>query len=257
MNEPSQKPFFVGYLDMPTRLKRFYTALTVLLFAFAAATGYTIAAQQKSAGPASWLTDATQTISGLLVVDPYPVLHRIDPADPERTESILLVNQGKISADDLAGPFHDKMVSITGYPIRRGGWRMHELASQRPITAYEDGGDDALRARLAASAKPTSLGAVALSGEVADSKCFLGVMKPGVGAVHKACAEVCLLGGIPAMLLVRGAEGKKYGYMLIQPDGSSASKSLARRAADRVEIAGELQQRGDLLYIKIAENGHF
>lgn len=255
MNEPSKKPFFVGYLDMPRQLKRFYLPVVLLLVAFAALASYTIASQQKSTGQALWLTDSTETISGLLVVDPYPVLHRIDPDNPQHNESILLVNQGKISAHDFARPFHNKMVSVTGYPILRGGWRMHELVSQQPIKADEDDDNKALMARLAASAKPISLGAVRLSGEVVDSKCFLGVMKPGAGAVHKACAEVCLLGGIPAMLLVRGEEGKKYGYMLIQPDGSSASKAMAKRVADSLEISGELQQRGDLLYIKRAENG--
>ncbi len=257
MNEPSKKPFFVGYLDMPVQLKRFYLLVVLLLGAFVALAGYTIASQQKSTGPALWLTDATETISGLLVVDPYPVLHRIDPDNPERTESILLVNQGKISAHDFARPFQNKMVSITGYPILRGGWSMYELASQQPIKVDEDGGNETLKSRLAASAKPTSLGAVSLSGEVADSKCFLGVMKPGAGSVHKACAEVCLLGGIPAMLLVQGEDDKKYGYMLIQSDGSSASKLISKRAADYLKISGELQQRGDLLYIKMAENGHF
>lgn len=247
---------------MPAQLKRFYLPVILLLTALAAVAGYTIASQQKSSALALWLTEDTATISGLLVVDPYPILHRIDPDNPKRTQSILLVNQGKLSADDFARPWQNKMVSVTGYPILRGGWMMYELASAQPIKlteAAEDGGDTALMSklasRLAAAAKPTSLGAVSLSGEVVDSKCFLGVMKPGAGKVHKACAEVCLLGGIPAMLLVRGEDNKKYGYMLLQPDGSSAAKAIAKRAADYLQISGELQQRGDLLYIKMVENG--
>ncbi len=238
---------------MPMRLKKFYMPVVLLLIAFAALAGYTIANQQKSTDPALWQSDARETIHGLLVVDPYPVLHRIDPENPDRHESILLVSQGKFSADEIARPFHNKMVSISGYPIRRGGWSMYELASATAVKADEDDSNATLGSKLASAATPLSLGAVTLSGEITDSKCFLGVMKPGIGSVHKACAEVCLLGGIPAMLLVRG-EGKKYGYMLIRPDGSSASKLLSKRAAEYMEVSGELQQRGDLLYIKMATN---
>ena len=253
MNKPAKKPFFVGYLDMPVQLKRFYLAVVLLLGVFIALAGYTIASQQKSIAPASWQTDATEMIHGLLVVEPYPVLHRIDPNDPAQNESILLVSQGKFSANALTRPFHQEMVSIIGYPIHRGGWRMHELVSAESVRVDADGGDEALRSRLSAVANPVSLGTVTMRGEVTDSKCFLGVMKPGAGMVHKACAEVCLLGGIPAMLLVRGEDDKKYGYMLIQEDGSSASRLVSKRAAEQVKISGELQQRGDLLYIKMAE----
>ncbi len=238
---------------MPVQLKRFYIPMVLLLWVFVALASYIIANQQKSTEPGLWQTAGTKTIHGFLVVNPYPVLHRIDPSDPTRNESILLVKQGKFSARTMSRPFHNKMVSVTGYPILRGGWSMYELASAEPIKAEMPPIDEALMSKLATTTKPVSLGKVTLHGEITDSKCFLGVMKPGSGSVHKACAEVCLLGGIPAMLLVRGEDGKKYGYMLIQADGSSASKLVAKRAAEQVEISGELQQRGNLLYIKMAE----
>ena len=40
------------------------------------------------------------------------------------------------------------------------------------------------------------LGAVTLTGEIVDSKCFLGVMNPGNLKPHKACAIRCISGGI-------------------------------------------------------------
>ncbi|MEJ2177929.1 MAG: hypothetical protein P8Y12_08270 [Gammaproteobacteria bacterium] len=61
-----------------------------------------------------------------------------------------------------------------------------------------------------------------LTGEIADSKCFLGVMKPGEGSIHRACAEVRLLGGIRSMLVVRDCNDIRYGYILTLPDGSPA-----------------------------------
>ena len=254
MNNPEKKPFFVGYLDMPKSLKKFYVPLTVFLILFSVGAGYTIASKQRSVGPAFWQNSTTETVTGLLRVNPYPVLHRFNPENPEQIESILLVNQGKYSSNDYASPFADQMVTITGYPIYRGGWSMLELIAEEPIQAINDNSETSqISEKLMVASKPTSLGPVALSGEIADSKCFLGVMKPGIGSVHKACAEVCLLGGIPAMLLAWGEDGQKYGYMLTQHDGSSISKEISKNAADYAKVTGELQMKGNLLYIQIAE----
>jgi hypothetical protein len=254
MKDSANKPFFVGYLDMPAALKRFYVPLTIVFILMSALVGYSLASQQLSSGPAQWQTDTSETITGLLVMEPYPVVHRQDPKNPAQLESIMLVQQGKMSADAFSSAHNNKMVSVTGFPIQRGGWSMFELASIGDIQ-LDTSADPALLPTLSELARAESLGLVTLSGEVADSKCFLGVMKPGEGKVHKACAEVCMLGGIPAMLLVRGADNLKYGYLLTQSDGSDAAVEVANRAAEVVEITGELLKKGDLLYLKMPENG--
>ena len=254
MGDSKDKPFFIGYLNMPAQLKKFYLPLVILLIVCASLVGYTIASHQHSAGPAIWQTESTETMSGYLTLEPYPVLHRLDPDNTEQVESILLVNQGKMSAEQFSRPFDRQLVSVTGYPIRRGGWTMLELSVAGDIQADAQA-DISLLQRLSAAASAKPLGPVTLNGEIADSKCFLGVMKPGIGPVHKACAEVCLSGGIPAMLLVWGDDGQKYGYMLTQTDGSSASNLLSNRAADRVGVSGELLQKGNLLYIRMDKDG--
>ncbi len=240
---------------MPVALKKFYVPVVIVMGLFSVFAGYTLAGLQKSSGPGEWHTSETETISGLLRVDPYPVLHRIDLQDETKIESILLVNQGKLSAEAFSKPFHNQYVSVTGFPIRRGGWTMLELNSPDNVVANSDSISSDLIDQLKARVDPEALGPVSLAGEIIDSKCFLGVMKPGEGSVHKACAEVCLIGGIPSMLLVRGDDDLKYGYLLTQPDGSNAAKVLSSKAADKVEVSGELMQQGDLLYIKMAENG--
>ncbi len=52
------------------------------------------------------------------------------------------------------------------------------------------------------------LGPVELVGELVDSKCYLGVMRPATGKVHRACAVRCLKGGVPPGLLVRETGGR-------------------------------------------------
>ena len=53
------------------------------------------------------------------------------------------------------------------------------------------------RQRRAMPAESVGGGPVTVSGEIVDSKCFLGVMVPGAGKTHKECASLCLRGGIP------------------------------------------------------------
>ena len=241
----SEKPFFVGYLPMPAALVRFYVPLMIGLCLLGLVAGHFLARMQVSGGPADWNVAATETMSGILQVDPYPVLHRVDPGSGE-TDSVLLVLPGKFGADDVAQAYSGQAVSITGHAIIRGGWTMLELAGESPIqVADTDPG--------APEFDRTEFGTVSLSGEIADSKCFLGVMKPGAGPVHKACAEVCLRGGIPAMLLVRGRDGGHYGYMLVDADGGSLSRDLSSRAAEQVTVSGRLEKQGELFYIRVEE----
>ena len=250
MSKP-EPPFFVGYLPTPQSLKRFYRPLVLALVAGCALLGYWLGTQQKPGAPGVWAVDAATTMSGVLQVNPYPVLHRIHPEDPTRIESVLLVRQGKFAATGLARGLDGNTVDVTGALIRRGGWTMLEVSSGASFAPAEGIEKKSVLDFLAAE----SLGKVVLAGEIVDSKCFLGVMKPGAGAIHQSCAEVCLLGGIPAMLVAKASDGRKYGYILVQPDGSSASVLTAKLAGEAVRITGELRRQGDLLYLQMSENG--
>ena len=63
-------------------------------------------------------------------------------------------------------------------------------------------------------------GAVELTGEIVDSKCFLGVMVPGSGKTHKECASLCLRGGIPPALFVQDRAGHSSLLLLVGQLGS-------------------------------------
>ena len=60
--------------------------------------------------------------------------------------------------------------------------------------------------------------------EIVDSKCFLGVMTPGAGRTHSACASLCLRGGIPPALLSCARSGRAFGPV--------SARGLERRRAD-------------------------
>lgn len=236
------RDFFVGYLPTPKSLRIFYRVLVPILLLVGLLVGYRIAAQQESAGAGQWNPAEIATVEGLLRVDPYPVLHLASG------ESVLLVRAGKASALEYVNGFIDQHVSIRGVPIERGGWKMLEIYGADDVQAWNPA--------LPVVPPPIqSAEEVTYAGEIVDSKCFLGVMKPGSGKVHRACAAMCLTGGLPPMLVVSDPQGNKYGYMLVNAEGESASRELVPDVAIPVTVSGNLEIRGDLTYLRINTNG--
>ncbi len=229
--------FFVGYLPTPPSLGTFYRWLIPCLVLLALAAGGISASLQQAAGNGTWQLGAPATLTGKLRVDPYPVLHLADGS------SVFLVVQGKRGADELALPHDGTMVSVSGNRIERGGWTMLEIAD---ANAFAESG-------VADVAAPINevLGPDRVYGEIVDSKCFLGVMKPGEGKVHRACAALCLLGGMPPVFVARDLNGNQFGYVLINADGSSAASSLAPQVAIPMEVTGQFERRGDLTYLRL------
>lgn len=236
------RDFFVGYSTIPVGTKNFLRLAVAAMLVIGLGVGGWIASSQQSAGEGRWDPAMQVSTSGLLSLDPYPILHRADGS------SVLLVKPGKTSATSLVAEYAGKIIAVRGVPIERGGWSMLEV--------YRAGDVQAAPSDNEVLAPPRqSQGEVTLNGEIVDSKCFFGVMKPGAGKVHRACAAMCLTGGMPPMLVVTGADGLRYGYMLVTQDGSSASLQVVPDVAVPVRITGALEVRGDLTYLRLQERG--
>ncbi|MFG0294252.1 MAG: hypothetical protein ACF8MJ_14015 [Phycisphaerales bacterium JB050] len=239
--EQGDAPIYVGYLPTPRREKRLLRiAVPVLLWIGAMAAGL-VAWRMQDPGTGIWDTSNEQTWEGVLHADPYPLLE-IDGAGT--TEVVLLVEMGK-TGTDRARAFDGRRVSVTGFELERDGRRIFELVPEdRAISAIEGevvGGGFAT----------TPVRSVTLRGEIMDSKCFLGAMKPGEGQGHRACAILCIRGGIPPMLVTRDAAGTASYYLLVNEDGSGLAPDALDRIGEPVEITGELRHRGDLMLLAI------
>ena len=93
------------------------------------------------------------------------------------------------------------------------------------------------------------LGTVTLTGEIVDSKCYLGVMNPGQGKVHRDCAARCLSGGIPPIFVT--ADGREQ-FLLVGPDGRALGRDALREfIAEPIQIQGELLESGSTRLLKI------
>ena len=233
--------FFVGYAPLTKVTRRRTLFVGIGLITLVVATGASIAKMQQAAGIGQWDPATQAHVQGLLLLNPYPVLHTVDGP-------VLLVRAGKHSAVEYVEAFHTSHVAIKGVPIERGGWRMLEVSKPTDVQAASP--IDAIN-----SPETKRLGEFTLQGEIVDSKCYLGVMKPGAGKVHRACAAMCLAGGMPPMLVVTEASGDKYGYLLTDENGLSASQALVEHVALPVKITGQLEERGDLTYLRIATDG--
>jgi len=133
-----------------------------------------------------------------------------------------------------------RRVELEGTLVWRDGRTMVELAagSLRPLEA-EPGPSPPLE----------SLGRRVLRGEIVDSKCFLGVMNPGNLKPHRACATLCIQGGIPPVLCVRDGEGVAAYLLLVDADGGAVHREVLPFVARPVEITGEVSRVGDQLVL--------
>ena len=92
-----------------------------------------------------------------------------------------------------------------------------------------------------------------LSGEIVDSKCWLGVMKPATGTVHRGCATRCLSGGIPPLLMTTDSTGATMHLLLTGADGGPAHQWLKELVGRRVTVSGEVIRDGDLLLQRVRD----
>ena len=99
--------------------------------------------------------------------------------------------------------------------------------------------EPAAAAEAVSPRRPNRSGRVELTGEIVDSKCFLGVMKPGRGKPHRSCAARCLAGGIPPQLLVVSAEGASRLLLLADAQGGPlAPESFLDLVGEPVTASG-------------------
>jgi hypothetical protein len=87
-------------------------------------------------------------------------------------------------------------------------------------------------------------GEIRMTGEIVDSKCYLGGMDPGEGKVHRDGASRCIAGGVPPMFVARDAAGEIRTVLLAGTGREPLGPRLAPFAAVPVEVAGRLFRIG-------------
>ncbi|MFK8014405.1 MAG: hypothetical protein AB8G17_03035 [Gammaproteobacteria bacterium] len=237
-----QRPLYVGYQSHAAKgTARFLGPRIVGMLAIALLIALLVVLVQRPFAVASFEFGQTREFNGIVSEFPYPTLLVARPgrSDDMPYSRYLLSGQGKFGvADELTGR-HGQNVALSGTLIYRDEQAMIEVLP------------DSLTFMPQTAALPVdeSLGTVTLRGEVIDSKCYLGVMKPAAFKPHKACAIRCLSGGIPALFVVRGTDGSADHVLLAGPDGRALNQQLLDIVATPVEVTGTLRRSGSDLIL--------
>ena len=164
--------------------------------------------------------------TGTIFTSPAPTLTTPNGA-------FLLTRPGKFDAN--VDTWSGRLVHLRGALIQSGRDRMLEI---EPTIA-------------AASGPPRvpppieHIGNFHLTGEIADSKCYRGVMNTARGKVHRDCAVRCLSGGVPPMFLVRDAAGTLHTLLL-----TGMGRDVLDYVAEPVRLSGVLQRVGSQIVLK-------
>jgi len=248
MNE--SRDFYVGYLPTPARDARWTRVFVVLVVLAALGLAFVFNAFARPTGRGVWDTGQEVTLEGELIARPFPML-RVSRGD-RTVERVLLVEMGKHGADARVASFAKTdgtrvAVKARGYLIERDGQRMLELADDAPIEA---GGV------LPPGGQPERIGTVELEGEIVDSKCWLGVMKPGDGKAHRDCATLCIRGGIPPSIVCRAPDGSTRRALVVGQDGAPLSIGvLAPWIARPVRVRGHADVLDGIAVVRVIELG--
>lgn len=250
------REFFIGYrARQPRATARYVAAVSFILILVAVGAGILLSASQNQPAEASFEFGVLRDYSGILRMDPYP---RLDLNDGS---TALLVAPFKHGADTLVAEHVGARVTVRGSLIQRGPLRMVEIvpgsmagaapgAAERsaaeppaaPGATEQSPADAPPRAKAGAPATATAPAdpatPITVRGEILDGKCWLGVMKPGRGTVHRACARLCLRGGIPALIDFVDERGLRHTALFTTGENVPVPDGVLSAIARPIEVTG-------------------
>jgi DMSO/TMAO reductase YedYZ heme-binding membrane subunit len=179
---------------------------------------------------------------GMLYERPIPRL-RVTTADGRAIDHVL-VGPGKFGPPAVIAGTNGHRVRFTGSLIVREPLHMIELNRPETFTVIDR------EAPSAADPAVSPLGEGRFAGELVDTKCFFGVMRPATGKVHRGCAVRCLSGGVPPGLLVRDTHGNGVVFLLASP-GEEPLRFDVQLAGTLIEVDGRLELNGDTPVLRV------
>lgn len=240
-----ERELYVGYLPQsPPRQARFTRGVVLALFAACLAAVALVALEQAPLRPGQFEFGVVREFRGVLASTPHPHLRVRRPGGGVST--YLLVAPGKHGADEFVREFDGRGVSLRGSLVHSGGSTMVEL----------EPGSVALADVAAPAPEVVELGRVTLRGEIVDSKCHLGVMTPGERRTHRACAQLCIRGGIPPLFWVEDERGAVQRLLLVGANGEAVNERVLELVGVPLEIDGALEQHDDWLVLRADPAGY-
>ncbi len=248
MSKPgSPRPFFVGYgSKVPKGIAQLIFPVFALFIAAFVTLSLLLSSSSGDPGDGRFRGDlGRQNLVGILEFRPYPVL-RLPPTADQPAKTLMMSGRGKRGAFKNAKGLDGEAVFAWGIFMKRGDITMLQVAGRQGIEMAEQ----EIPPDFVPS-QPVKLGKWRLAGEICDGKCYAGAMRPGTGLAHKACANLCLADGIPAVFVSSGkVEGSNY-FLLADKDGKPLGQEMNDLVALYVEAEGEVERLDDLNIFKM------
>ncbi len=225
-------PFFVGWSGRSAfPYLGFLALLLVALVVGFGALAFTLGVTVDDPGGGDFSGD--KDITGVLLADPYPMI-----VTDKDQHTVVLSGGGKRGVQEEARALDGRHVRATGSGVKRG---------DRDLLLV-----DQLRAAPGEPVTPLrqSLGTWRLTGEICDGKCSLGVMRPGNKLAHKACANVCLLGGVPPVFITTTPVYGTQFLLMGDPDNHALPDKMRDYVAITSRMDGTLERIGDALVFR-------
>ncbi|MBO6575850.1 MAG: hypothetical protein JJ896_12670 [Rhodothermales bacterium] len=223
-------PFYIGYQERSPephrRMVRRFVPVTGILLVICLA----LLVQAQAFDESRFEFGNTSEVQGRFGTHPVPHLRMADGS------VVTLVGSGKAGAQVDALPGSN--VQASGFRIVRGAHVMLELGSEATQVSET----------IDPMPVPVQGGPVRMVGEIVGAKCFLGVMNPAHGTVHRACARHCILGGVPAMFQPEPLGGAEREPVFLT---GLEREEAVRLAARRIELRGTTWRLPGLEWIEV------
>lgn len=232
---------------------------------------------QQHIAPSIYKADEPAEFKGVVSNQPFPHLAYLSAKDAYGNPVVKvlpLVNAWKFGAatllNEIGADTARVWVQLNGTLIQRGRSLALDLNTGKPISCGENKSgkicDSVSMMELSdgrssiryiqnvplnfPNPQAEDAGITTISGEIVDSKCYLGAMNPGEGKPHRSCAVRCISGGIMP-LLVYTERGEEKQVVLVGKKNLSINKDVLPFVAAPVRVKGRLFHFANWDYLEV------
>ena len=240
--------FYIGYLpEAPSSTSKFIRNILVAVFILVLSAGIILSLHQREFSKGVFEYGSKKEYTGVYTNVPVPsikIVNQKDSSGKDINMTIPIVGYGKHGAESAIENYEiQHSVSLNGKKVTFKGDLIYNektflsLVDDNPITHVTETNESADKMMM--------LGDTTLQGEIIDPKCYFGVMKPGLGKVHRQCAINCISGGIPPVIRTQNRYGTFEYFLLLGKNGERINQEVLFYVADPIELKGKLYQWGN------------
>lgn len=229
--------FYVGYVAKAPEGTTLIVRKVVLVSSIAMiCIGAVLAWHQKKFSATNFEYRVRTELQGYIFRDPIPHLlisMGRNSKGKELYQTVLLVGPGKAGFDEALRNLNVMEKILEGFKVKLNGSLIY--GDGKTLLQVDDESNiESTGAEQRPASKIEWTENLMVSGEIVDPKCYFGVMKPGEGKAHRACAIRCIAGGIPPVFST-----DSLGYFLIVDENNNPMpKEIENIVGDHVTLEG-------------------